>query len=189
MREPQRVAGLDAAGDADGLGRDRVGEVVPRLEGMEPRRLVAEPEVPRRDVAGRALQEQAVRDAELRAEPAPERAGVVGVPQARLTADRHRVAGEAHGDGDGLAVAVLDPEHPDRVVDRLRPVDAVDADAVDPAGAEADPRRLQAPVGAVDSAGDPARHRKGVLVECVAGEGLLADPGRCSGARHDRARR
>ena len=81
---------------------DRLAELVAALEAVPARLAVAEPVVPGGDVAGAALEEDALDSRHAGLDRLAQRAGEVRVPEQRLAADQRRMAREARDDGDRL---------------------------------------------------------------------------------------
>ena len=188
---------------------NRPAEVVPGVEAVPARLPVAEPEVPGRDVAAAALQEDALDAGQPGLDGLAERPREVRVPEQRLAADHGRMAGEARDDRERAPVLGVDPKHRHAVVDGALPTHAVDADAGRAAAAPADARRLPRAPGRVDGSGEQvrqaldvrrersgvgqprhgraARHaRRAVVVRRVDEHGLGRDPGQPLHALADR---
>jgi hypothetical protein len=115
---------------------------------------VPEPVVPRGDVAGAALEEDALDPGHGGLDRVAQRAGEVRVPQQRFATDQRRMTGEAHDDGERLPVLAVEAKHGHGVVHRALASDPVDTDPRRAAGSPADAGRLPPAPGGVDGPGE-----------------------------------
>ena len=173
-------------------------------EAVGHRRLVAEPEVQRGEVARARLEEEALGGRDGLAERLAQGVREVGVPAQGLAAEAGAVAGERHDHRERPPRAVH-PQHGHRVVHGPLRVDAVDRDPGRPPDPAPDRHRLEARARPVDGARDPlgergrvalvAAHRdqgpdaagiredrRAVVVGGVEEDGLRGDAGQLVGA-------
>ena len=111
--------------------------------------VVAVPVVPRRDVAGAALEEDALDTRHAGLDRLAQRPREVRVPEQALAADQRRMAGEADDDGERVPVLAVHAQHRDAVVHRALALHPVDADPRCTTGSPADARRLPPAPGRV----------------------------------------